>query len=56
MELLKPQAAKHMVKFAEGAVKPSGGPVVGAVGGAMGGMKKTASESLVSCPCQTPLM
>lgn len=38
VELLKPQAAKHMVKFAEGSVKP------GAASGAATGIKKTASE------------
>ena len=37
VELLKPQAAKHMVKFAEGSVKP---------GAAATGIKKTASEAL----------
>lgn len=38
VELLKPQAAKHMVKFAEGSVKP------GAASGAATGIKKTASK------------
>ena len=39
VELLKPQAATHMVKFAEGALKP------GPVGGAATGIKKTASTA-----------